>query len=107
MEEKIYYSIKEVAQITGVSQPTLRYWEKEFAQIKPTKNSRGVRYYKKEDIELLQKIVYLTKQLKMTIQGAKKALSNNRIQGDDYEVLQTLLQTKDFLTKLKQKIDEK
>lgn len=107
MEEKIYYSIKEVAQITGVSQPTLRYWEKEFAQIKPTKNSRGVRYYKKEDIELLQKIVYLTKQLKMTIQGAKKALSSNRIQGDDYEVLQTLLQTKDFLTKLKQKIDEK
>ncbi len=106
MEQKIYYSIKEVSQQIGVSQPTLRYWEKEFSQIKPTKNSRGVRYYKKEDIELLQKIVYLTKQRKMTIDGAKKALFDSRIHGDEQEILQTLLQTKNFLIKLKQRIDK-
>ena len=107
MDDKIYYSIKEVSEITGVSQPTLRFWEKEFKQIKPKKNLRGVRSYRKEDIEIIKKIVYLTKDLKLTIDGAKKALRDSRINADVEEVLTTLLQTRDFLKKLKQRLDNK
>ena len=58
---KLYYSISEVAEMLGVSQSLLRYWETEFSELKPSKNARGVRMYKQEDIDLLRRIHHLTK----------------------------------------------
>ena len=40
---KLYYSIKEVAQMVGVSESTLRFWEKEFPYLKPKTNANNVR----------------------------------------------------------------
>ena len=55
-ELKLYYSIKEVAQQLGVNESTLRYWEKEFPQLKPkTQALNKVRQYTAEDMELLRR----------------------------------------------------
>ena len=45
--KKLYYSIGEVSEITGLKQYVLRYWESEFSQLNPSKNSAGNRNYRK------------------------------------------------------------
>ena len=60
---------------------TLRYWEKQFKQIKPIKiNNR--RYYDKKNIDILLKIQYLLKNQGMTINGVKKILNSNNLSID-------------------------
>ena len=63
----------------------LRYWEKEFRQIKPKKiNNR--RYYSTEQVEIIKKIKFLVKNKGMTISGAKKLLNLNINKLDDYDL---------------------
>ena len=59
---KLYYSISEVAQMFDVNESLLRFWEKEFPQLSPKKGSRGVRQYRKEDIETVKLIYHLVKE---------------------------------------------
>ena len=54
----------------------LRYWEKEFKQIKPKILIGNRRYYDKKNIELLKKIHFLLKDQGMTIKGVKKILNS-------------------------------
>ena len=63
----------------------LRYWEKEFRQIKPKKiNNR--RYYSTEQVEIIKKIKFLVKNKVMTISGVKKLLNLNINKLDDYDL---------------------
>jgi len=79
-----YKTISEVAKIlnlinnkTGkVNTHTLRFWEKQFKQIKPIILSGKRRYYDNKTIDLLKKIKYLLKEKGMTINGVKKILIN-------------------------------
>ena len=76
---KLYYSISEVAQMLGVTESLLRYWEDEFPQqLKPKWAGRGVRQYNAEDIEALKLIYHLVKERGMTLQGARQRLKDNR-----------------------------
>ena len=72
--DKPYYSISETAQMFNVNASLLRYWEKEFTQIKPYKNKKGDRYFTQKDIEIIQIIYNLTKIQGYTLQGAKDEL---------------------------------
>lgn len=75
---KIYYSIGEVSQMLGVETTTLRYWEKEFDFfITPRKNKKGTRYYKQEDIEKIEMIIYLRNEKGLGIEGIRKKLKEN------------------------------
>lgn len=74
---KKYLSIREVSQRTGVPSYTLRYWEKEFVQIKPERHS-GMRKYSPEDVELVKKIKELLYIRRLTIEGVKKYLKVDR-----------------------------
>ena len=56
---------------------TIRFWEKEFKQIKPKILNGNRRYYDKKNIELLKKIQYLLKDQGMTVNGVKKILNKN------------------------------
>ena len=77
--QKLYYSISEVAQMLGVNESLLRYWEDEFPQqLKPKRAGRGVRQYNAEDIEALKLIYHLVKERGMTLQGARQRLKDNR-----------------------------
>lgn len=73
--EAAFKTITEVADILGVQQYVLRFWESKFKQIKPTKMRGGRRYYRPEDVALLQNIKHLLYKQGYTIKGAKKALS--------------------------------
>ena len=75
---KLYYSIAEVAERFNVNQSTLRFWEKEFPQIAPKTNKRGVRQYREEDIELVRMIYYLVKEKGMKISSARQRLIHER-----------------------------
>ena len=80
---KAYKSIGEVAKILNLvnkkkgtpNTHTLRFWEKEFKQIKPNILNGNRRYYNNETIEVLKKVKYLLKDQGMTINGAKKVLN--------------------------------
>ena len=73
--KKLYYSISEVSEITGLKQYVLRYWETEFTQLKPNKNRAGNRNYQTNDIDIIQDIKSLLYDRKFTIKGAKQHLS--------------------------------
>ena len=77
-ELKKFYGIAEVAEQFDVAESLLRYWEKEFPNIKPRKSSRGVRQYTKEDIEEVRLVYNLLKVRGMKIAAAKAVLAKNR-----------------------------
>ena len=79
-ENKLFYSIGEVAKMFNVNTSLIRYWEKEFAVIKPKKNAKGNRLFTKKDIENFHKIYYLVKERGMTLPGAKKVLKNKSVE---------------------------
>ena len=80
-----YKTIGEVAKILdldsknskSISTHTIRFWEKEFKQIKPYILAGNRRYYDEKSIKTLKKIKFLLKDKGMTIKGAKKQLQNN------------------------------
>mgnify|MGYP006267075993 FL=1 len=74
--KKLYYSIGEVSEITGLKQYVLRYWESEFSQLNPSKNSAGNRNYRKSDIDLINEIKELLYDRRFTIKGAKQHLKD-------------------------------
>jgi DNA-binding transcriptional MerR regulator len=70
--DKLFYKIGEVSKITGVESYVLRYWETEFAFLKPRKNRSGQRVYVKKDIELIQMVKRLLYEERYTIEGVKR-----------------------------------
>jgi len=63
--EKLFYSISEVADLLGVNQSNLRFWESEFKQLKPKRNPKGTRFYSPGDIALIKQIMYLVQRTKV------------------------------------------
>ena len=74
---KLYYSISEVSLITELKQYVLRFWEIEFSQLKPKKNSAGNRIYRSNDIDKILEIKSLLYERKFTIKGAQQYLKRN------------------------------
>lgn len=63
---KVYYSIKEVRELTQLPASTLRYWEEQFTQLAPYKDAQGNRYYTQRDIDLIKQIKYIRNELHIT-----------------------------------------
>ena len=83
-DKEAYKTIGEVTKILNlrsrrsksIPTHTIRFWEKEFKQIKPKIFIGNRRYYDEKNIQLLKKIHYLLKEQGMTINGVKKILNN-------------------------------
>ena len=81
-----YRTIGEVAKILNLvnskngklNTHTIRFWEKEFKQIKPKILNGNRRYYNHETVEVLRKVKYLLKDRGMTINGVKKVINDNK-----------------------------
>ena len=117
--DNAYKSIGEVAQIlnlvnkkTGnLNTHTIRFWEKEFKQIKPKIFAGRRRYYDEGSILILKKIHFLLKERGMTINGVKKLLNNkplkldevlnNSISGDNLKLKNKLKKILDLTKELK------
>jgi len=76
--KRLYWSISEVSELTGVKAHVLRYWETEFPSLKPKKNSAGNRHYRERDIEMILAIHQLLHKEGYTIKGARQRLSETR-----------------------------
>jgi DNA-binding transcriptional MerR regulator len=74
---KLYFRIGEVAGLVGVEPHVLRYWEREFRSIRPTKSAKGQRVYSRRDVENLMRVRELLYAEGFTIAGAKKKLQKN------------------------------
>jgi len=107
-----YKTISEVAELLNLINPnsgkisthTLRFWEKEFKQIKPKIFAGNRRYYDKNTIEILKKIKYLLKDKGLTIKGVKKHLLDD--DSDLDETMNISINTKNILKSKLSKISK-
>lgn len=77
--EKLYYTIGEVAEILGENTSLVRFWTNSFSKyLKPQRNAKGNRLYKKEEVEVLKQLHLLIKGKGMTLDGAAKILAADR-----------------------------
>ncbi|MFA9461636.1 MerR family transcriptional regulator [Thiohalorhabdus sp. Cl-TMA] len=75
LPDKRFFGIREAAELCGVEPHVLRYWEEEFSQLRPLRRSGNRRYYRPEDVRLVQRIRYLLWERKYTIEGARDRLN--------------------------------
>lgn len=103
--KKIYYSIGEVCDLTGLKPHVLRYWETQFDVLNPTKNRAGNRVYRSRDVEVVMLVKKLLYDEKYTIEGANQKLIDMRREGElrneGHEVV-----APDFLSGIKQELEE-
>lgn len=76
--EKKYFRIRDVSEMLGVPNSTLRFWESQFSFIHPMRNEGGNRYYTSRDLELLRMIKFLLKDRGLKIEAARAELQRNR-----------------------------
>lgn len=103
---KIYYSIKEVAQMIGVSESLLRYWETEFPHLRPKTTAGKVRQYTQKDIDQIKVIYNLVKVRGFKLAAARRMIQENRSGADKSAlVLEKLTAVRDELKELKTRLD--
>lgn len=76
---KRYFTIGEVSELCGVKPHVLRYWEQEFAQLKPVKRRGNRRYYQHHEVLLIRRIRELLYEQGFTISGARNKLESQLI----------------------------
>ncbi len=102
LPEKLYYSIGEVAKAFNVNTSLIRFWEKEFTQLKPKKNAKGNRKFTPQDISTLKLIYHLVKERGFTLEGAKTHLKESKKQTlQNFEIISKLNNIKHQLITLK------
>jgi DNA-binding transcriptional MerR regulator len=105
--EKVFYSIGEVAGITGTTPSSIRYWEKNFSELSPQKNDKGTRFYSTQDIETVKLINYLVRDRGMTVKGANQKLKENRDETvKSWEIVSKLQNIKKIITEIRDDMEE-
>jgi DNA-binding transcriptional MerR regulator len=106
-DDKLYYSISEVAGITNVKPYVLRFWEKEFPLLRPKKSRGGNRTYQKREIALVNRIKHLLYEEGYTIEGARQKLreSQKEIRQEE-KILHSLKQIKKELLELERLLSD-
>ncbi len=104
--KKLYYSISEVSRITSLKAYVLRYWETEFAELRPKKNRAGNRTYNLDDVKLIFLIKRLLYEDKYTIEGARQRLQQLRHVGEQMNLSFEQLRRDDLIIELKRNLRE-
>ena len=104
---KLYYSIKEVAEMFDLNESTLRYWEQEFPFLKPKVSvAAKIRQYQEKDIEQIRLIHNLVKERGFKLAAARKILTQNRKGVEKKaDVLERLISVRAELQALKKQMD--
>ena len=96
---KHYFTIGEVSNLFSIEPHVLRYWEQEFAELKPVRRRGRRRYYTRREVELVQRIIDLLYNEEFTISGARKQLkmsasqssvTSNEVKANIDEAIDTL-----------------
>ena len=103
--EKVFYSIGEVAEMFGVNNSNIRFWENNFDILKPHKNAKGNRMFTKEDVENMRIIYHLLRERGMTIRGAQMKLKDNKEDTiQNVEVVNRLQEIRKMLMDIKEEL---
>ncbi len=106
--KKKYYRLGDVAEILGLPQSTIRFWEREFTELRPKRNAGGTRMYTPSDIEQLRIIRFLIKDKGLTLDGAREHLRRNRRDLDrKHEVVRRLKDIRRRLTDMLDALDQR
>ena len=103
MDDKMYYTIGEVADMFGEKTSLVRFWSQQFTEfIKPVRNKKGNRLFTASDVENYKIIYHLVKERGMTLEGAKKRMSDNK-EGTDksMDVIASLNRIREELVEIK------
>jgi DNA-binding transcriptional MerR regulator len=76
--DKLYFKIGEVSELLGLPSYVLRFWETEFARIKPKRTPSGQRLYRKKDVAFILKVKHLLYERGFTISGARQQLRSKQ-----------------------------
>ncbi len=107
--QKLYYSIRDVSDITDMKQHVLRYWESEFPELKPAKNRAGNRIYRSRDIKVIFLIKKLLYEEKFTIEGARakiRDLLKDESKIDEITLFEPNKEVKDLLQSIREDLLE-
>ncbi|NLD23801.1 MAG: MerR family transcriptional regulator [Bacteroidales bacterium] len=77
-DKRLFYTIQEVADHFAVNVSLLRFWEKEFENIRPKKTAGGTRQFTREDIQQVEVVYHLVKEKGMTLDGARQTLKTKK-----------------------------
>ncbi len=106
-DKRLFYSIQEVAAHFAVNISLLRFWEKEFDNIKPKKTAGGTRQYTREDIQQIEVVYHLVKEKGMTLEGARKKLKTRKDEETRrVEAVSQLMEIKKELLLLQEEFDQ-
>jgi DNA-binding transcriptional MerR regulator len=97
-DKRLYYSIQEVADHFAVNVSLLRFWEKEFDNIRPKKTAGGTRQYTREDIQQVEIVYHLVKEKGLTLEGARQSLKSKK--DDEVKRVETLEKLKEIRREL-------
>ena len=107
-DKRLFYTIQEVADHFAVNVSLLRFWEKEFENIRPKKTAGGTRQFTREDIQQVEVVYHLVKDKGMTLDGARQTLKTKK---DDetkrVEAIARLTEIKKELLLLEEQSNEK
>lgn len=78
-EDGALRTIGEVGQALGLKPHVLRYWEEQFPMLQPLKRSGGRRYYRAEDVMLVETIDRLVNREGYTLKGARQAIDEGKV----------------------------
>ena len=105
---KKFYRIGDVSELLGLPQSTIRFWAKEFSELRPRRNGGGTRMYTPSDIEQLRIIKFLIKDKGLTLEGAREHLRRNRRDLDrKHEVVRRLKDIRRQLTAMLEALDQR
>lgn len=105
MAEKLFYSMGEVSEMFDVNPSLLRHWESQFDVLRPKRNKKGNRLFTPQDVENLKIIYHLVMELGMTLDGAKKAIKQQRGSGDvdrKVELMERLQRIRSLLVEVRE-----
>ncbi len=106
-DDKIYWSIGEVAERFNVNTSLIRFWEKEFSIIRPHKNKKGDRLFTRRDVSNFGLIYHLVKEKGFTLDGARSYMKKKPVTLEaESEILESLRKIKSFLLSLEKAISE-
>lgn len=75
---RIYYTMGQVSEMFDLPASTLRFWEQRFKALSPRKNAKGNRLFTPSDIETIKLIYHLTKEKRMTLDGAEAYMTHKK-----------------------------
>jgi len=103
---KLYYRIGEVAEMFGVNTSLIRFYEKEFAVIKPHRNKKGNRLFTQNDVDHFHTIFHLIKEKGYTLEGAKAQLRQKQTApANNQEIVRSLQRIKRFLLEIRSDLE--